>query len=72
VVISAVTRHSAGAGLRRGDVIETINGKRVRDGANLLVILAKKEVGDKVEVGVRRAGEPLEVEVELVKQNEIR
>lgn len=72
VVIAGVSDHAAEAGLRPGDVVETIDGTKVRDGANLLVYLAKKEVGDKVKVAGTRAGKPFEVEVELIKKEQAR
>lgn len=72
VVISGVTEHAAKAGLRAGDVIRTVDATRVRDGANLLVLLAKKQAGDKVKVGGVRGGGAFEVEVELKPKNQIR
>ena len=72
VVISGVTEHAAKAGLRAGDVIRTVDATRVRDGANLLVLLAKKQAGDKVKVGGVRGNGAFEVEVELKPKNQIR
>ena len=72
VVISAIGRHAGRAGLRRGDVIVAVDGTPVRNGGNLMVILAKKEVGDKVTIGVVRAGKLAEIEVELIKQEQVR
>ena len=72
VIIAAVTRYAANAGLRRGDIIVAVNDTKVRDGANLLVLLAKKEVGETVRIGLRRAGKPTEAEVELVAREKLR
>ena len=72
VVISGVTEHAAKAGLRAGDVIRTVDATRVRDGANLLVLLAKKQAGDKVKVGGVRGSGAFEVEVELKPKNQVR
>ncbi|WP_193214750.1 S1C family serine protease [Luteolibacter marinus] len=72
VVIAEVGRYAAKSGLRRGDVITAVDGTKVRDGANLLVILAKKEVGDKVTVGLVRSGQPVDVEVEMIKRSQAR
>lgn len=72
VVISAIGKHAGRAGLRRGDVIVAVDGTPVRNGGNLMVILAKKEVGDKVTIGVVRAGKLAEIEVELIKQEQVR
>jgi len=44
----------------------------VRDGANMQVLLAKKQAGDKVKVGGLRAGKPFEAEVELKQMNQLR
>ncbi|WP_367872853.1 S1C family serine protease [Luteolibacter sp. Populi] len=70
VVIAAVSAHASKAGLRPGDIIENVDGTKVRDGAFLRVFLAKKQVGDKVKVGVNRGGNSVEVEVELIKQEQ--
>jgi serine protease Do len=72
VVISGVTEHAAKSGLRAGDVIRTVDATRVRDGANLLVLLAKKQAGDKVKVGGVRGSGAFEVEVELKPKNQVR
>jgi len=72
VVVSAVTEHAAKAGLRKGDVIRSVDATRVRDGGNLLVLLAKKEAGDKVKVGGLRGSGEFEVEVELKQLNQLR
>jgi S1-C subfamily serine protease len=72
VVIAGVTEHAAKAGLRAGDVIRTVDDTRVRDGANLLVLLAKKQAGDKVKVGGVRGNGNFEVEVELKAKNQLR
>lgn len=72
VVIAGVTEHAAKAGLRAGDVIRTVDDTRVRDGANLLVLLAKKQAGDRVKVGGIRGSGRFEVEVELKPKNQIR
>jgi serine protease Do len=67
VIISGVSAHASEAGLRVGDVIETIDDTKIRDGKFLMTFLAKKEAGDKVKVGIKRGGEPQVVEVELIK-----
>lgn len=69
-VIGGVSAHASKAGLRPGDVIESIDGTKIRDGAFLQVLLAKKQAGDKVTVSVKRGGQSLDVEVELIKQEQ--
>ena len=58
---------SAAAGVRAGDVIQTFDGSPVRDGNKLLVMLAKRQPGDKVMLGILRDRKTLEVEVGLVR-----
>jgi serine protease Do len=71
IIVAGVTRHAAQSGLRPGDVIKTVEGKVVRDGGGLQVFLAKKQAGDKVSVGIERAGAAIELEVELKQQSQI-
>jgi serine protease Do len=72
VVVSAARGPAAKAGIRPGDVIRTLDGTAVRDGANMQVLLAKKQAGDKVKVGGMRSGKPFEAEVELQQMNQLR
>lgn len=72
IIVAGVTQHAAKAGLRPGDVIADVEGKKVRDGGSLQFYLAKKQAGDVVKVGVMRAGKPLELEVELKQQSQIK
>lgn len=58
---------SAAAGVRAGDVIQTFDGSPVRDGNKLLVMLAKRQPGDQVKLGILRDRKTLEVEVGLVR-----
>lgn len=62
---------AAAAGVRRGDVIHSINGSRLKHGAELLQILAKQRAGDQVTLGIRRDGEELELMVTLKRLNEL-
>lgn len=72
VIVEAVRGPAAKAGIRPGDVIRTLDGTKVRDGANMQVLLAKRQAGDKVKVGGVRAGKPFEAEVELKQMNQVR
>lgn len=56
---------SAAAGVRAGDVIESLDGSAIPDGSKLLQVLAKRQPGDKVKLGIDRDGETLEMEVVL-------
>jgi serine protease Do len=71
IIIASVSEHASKAGLRPGDLLESVEGKKVRDGRALQIYLAKKQAGDKVTIGIQRAGKPLELEVELIQQNKV-
>lgn len=62
---------AAAAGVRVGDVIRSVDGDRVREGAELQQVLVKRNVGDKVKLGIIRGETELEIEVELVKREEL-
>lgn len=56
---------AAHAGIRMGDVIVGVDGRRVERGSDVQTLLATREPGDRVNVTLIRAGETLEVPVEL-------
>jgi len=62
---------AAAAGVRVGDVIRSVVGERVREGTELQQVLVKREVGDMVKLGIIRGDAELEIEVELVKREEL-
>ena len=62
---------SAAAGVRVGDVIQTMDGSAIKDGRQLLQVLAKKQPGDKVTLGVLRGRKTLQLEVELARRNSL-
>lgn len=62
---------AAAAGVRVGDVIHAVDGERVKEGADLQQVLVKRETGDKVKLGILRSDKELEIEVELVKREEL-
>jgi len=51
------------AGIKRGDVIISFNGKRVKEMDTLPRLVGATEVGKKVKVGIIRDGKEIEVEV---------
>ncbi len=59
---------AAAAGVRVGDIIESLDGSAIRDASKLLQVLAKKQPGDKVRLGVLRDRRALEVEVVLARR----
>lgn len=62
---------AAAAGVRVGDLIRSVDGDRVREGSELQQILVKREVGDIVKLGVVRGEAELNIEVELVKREDL-
>lgn len=56
---------SAAAGVRVGDIIHTLDGSEVADGKKLLQIIAKRQAGDKVKLGLQRDRRNFQVEVTL-------
>jgi serine protease Do len=59
---------SAAAGVRAGDVIQTIDGNTIRDANKLLQKLAKQQPGDKVKLGILRDRKNLEIDVILARR----
>ncbi len=73
VVVQSVVHGSpaAAAGVRAGDLIRSLDGSPIRDGAELLQVLAKRQAGDLVKLGVIRDRLDLQVEVTLKSRNEL-
>ena len=73
VVVAGVVPASpaAAAGVRTGDVIQTLDGDAVPDGGELLKILAKRQAGDQVKLGVLRDTTRQEITVKLKRLNEL-
>ncbi|MEY3896181.1 MAG: hypothetical protein RLZZ214_1701 [Verrucomicrobiota bacterium] len=59
---------SAAAGVRAGDVIESLDGNTIRDANKLLQVLAKKQPGDTVKLGILRDRKNLEIDVVLARR----
>ena len=59
---------AAAAGVRPGDVIESLDGSAIGDANKLLQVLAKKQPGDKVKLGLLRDRKSLEVQVVLARR----
>lgn len=53
------------AGLRGGDVVVSVNGKAIESATELRLRIGESAPGETVELGVRRIGELLKIEVEL-------
>jgi serine protease Do len=62
---------AAAAGVRVGDIIQTLDGSDIPDAGKLLQVLAKRQAGDKVKLGVRRDRKLLDLEVKLVTRDSL-
>ena len=67
VLIANVEPHSPAdyAGLRKGDIIEAVDGKRIDDTAEISLNLRKKNISDNIMMSVNRYGRHFEVSVQL-------
>ncbi|MDB6079840.1 MAG: hypothetical protein JWO82_3587 [Akkermansiaceae bacterium] len=68
IAVASVTpgTPAARAGIRSGDVIQSINGAKVRAGRYFFLQIAKYRAGDTIKVSLLRDSKPVEVEVKLV------
>ena len=73
VVVESVVSGSpaAAAGVRVGDVIRSLDGSEINEGGELLQVLAKRQPGDEVKIGVDRENEKLQIAVTLKRRNEL-
>ncbi len=62
---------SAAAGVRVGDIIQTIDDIVILDGQRLLVVLAKRQPGDSVKLGILRDRKTIEREVVLARLGDL-
>jgi serine protease Do len=60
---------SAAAGVRMGDVIQSLDGNPIRDGNSLLQVLAKKQPGDEVKLGVLRDRRTMLLDIVLARRD---
>jgi serine protease Do len=67
VLIANVEPHSPAdyAGLRKGDIIEALDGRRIDDTVEISLNLRKKNVSDKLTMSVNRYGRRFEVPIHL-------
>lgn len=66
VLIANVEPHSPAdyAGLRKGDIIEAVDGKRIDDTVEISLNLRKKKITDRIIMSVNRYGQRFEVSVQ--------
>ncbi len=67
-LVSDVMKDSpaAKAGMRRGDVILTFDGKVVKDVSNLRNMVAQSKIGEAVEIGILRSGREYSIKVTII------
>jgi serine protease Do len=67
VLIAQVESHSPAdeAGLRKGDIIETVDGKRVDETTEISLNVRKKAINDSLTVTINRYGRRFEVPIQL-------
>ncbi len=63
--------HAGKAGLRKGDVITAVNGKKVESREELAAILKDVKPGQTAKITYRRDGETAEADVELIARSEM-
>lgn len=62
---------AAAAGVRPGDLILAVDGSEIRNGNELLQVLAKKQAGEAVKLGVLREDRNLEFKVTLARRDKL-
>jgi S1-C subfamily serine protease len=67
VLIALVERNSPAddAGLRKGDIIEAVDGRRIEDTLDISLSVRKKSINDKLVITINRYGSRFEVDVRL-------
>ena len=73
VVIEGVIEGSPAAisGMKNGDVIMALDGSKIKDGKELLQLLAKREAGDEVKLDLLRDDKTVSTAVKLMRRSEI-
>lgn len=73
VIVESVVPGSpaAAAGVRPGDVIRQLDEDAVRDGRELLQLLAKRQAGETVKLGVERDRRSIEADVMLKRRSDL-
>jgi len=56
---------AAAAGLRKGDVVTSVNGKPITDGISLIVAIRSHQPGETIDLAVQRDGRRRDVKVKL-------
>jgi serine protease Do len=66
-IVAQVTPDSpaAHAGLKSGDVIQELNGKKIADGSALQVAVSQDQPGSSIQLGIIRDGKPMQVGIKV-------
>jgi len=59
---------AAAGGMRVGDIIQKLDGEEIRDGSELMQVLAKRQAGDSVKMGISRDGKPMSLDIILARR----
>jgi serine protease Do len=59
---------SAAAGMKRGDVISTVDGEKVKDANALIRAVGTRKPGEKLALGIVRDSKPMTLEVKLAER----
>lgn len=62
---------AAAAGVRIGDVVESLDGKRLEGNREMMLLLAKKQPGEKIQLGLLRDRAKVDVEVTLARREAV-
>ena len=54
--------------MRVGDIIQKLDGEEIRDGSELMQVLAKRQAGDSVKMGISRDGKPMSLDIILARR----
>jgi serine protease Do len=67
VLIAQVESHSPAdyAGLRKGDIIEAVDGRRIDDTTEISLNMRKKTIKDKLTMTINRYGRRFEIPIQL-------
>ena len=67
VLIALVERNSPAddAGLRKGDIIEAVEGRRIEDTSDISLSVRKKSINDKLVITINRYGSRFEADIRL-------
>jgi S1-C subfamily serine protease len=70
VLIAVVERNSPAddAGLRKGDIIEAVDDRRIEDTSDISLSVRKKSINDKLVITINRYGNRFEVDIRLQAQ----